>query len=121
MILKGKVTKGLGKAKYWVGLVFDEFYKTTNIELFPGTLNIKLEKPYTLEPDFIIKKEKYGGTENVLVQKCRILGTEAYIVRAEKNQKGYGEHKQDILEVVSDINFRKKYNLEDNKIIEIEV
>lgn len=121
MLLKGKVTSGIGTAKMWVSKIEEAFQKKTGVKVFHGTLNIELEEDYIIEPDLIIKPEEFGGTQNVLVIKCEILGTEAYIVRAEKNQKGQGEHNLKILEIVSDINFRDKYKLEDENAIEIYV
>lgn len=117
MNLKGNIVNGIGKAKYWVEKINKTFYKKTNKVLYPGTLNIKLESQYLLTPDFIIDKEEFGGTENVLVQRCKIFERDAYIIRAEKNQKGTGDHKLDIIEIVSDINFRKMYKLTNNQKI----
>lgn len=74
-----------------------------------------------VKPDWIIKPEEYGGTERVLVKSCKILDNEAYIVRAEKNQKGKGEHNLQIIEIVSNINFRKTYELTDEKKITIQI
>lgn len=121
MKIEGNVVKGLGKAQYWVNKINNVFYTKTKKKLFLGTLNIKLKEKYLLEPDFIIKKEEFNGTENVLFKKCKILNEEAYIVRAEKNQKGTGDYNLDIIEIVSNINFRKKYNLKDNYKIKIEI
>ena len=121
MILKGTVTSGIGTAKMWVEKINNVFKNKTGITLFPGTLNIKLEENYIVQPDWIIKPEKFGGTENVLVQKCEILDKTAYIVRAEKNQKGYGEHNLQIIEIVADVCFRDKYNLTDDKKILIKI
>ncbi len=120
MELQGKVTTGIGTAKMWVGKIEKAFEERTNIKLYNGTLNIKLEDDYIIEPDWIIKPEEFGGTQNVLVKKCKIMENIAYIVRAEKNQKGTGDHNLKIIEIVSDINFRKTYNLEDNQNIIIQ-
>lgn len=121
MVLKGKVTKGIGVAKMWVGKIEKAFKKKTGMKAYHGTLNIKLNKEYIIEPDLIIKPEEFGGTENVLVKRCEILGNEAYIVRAEKNQKGQGEHDLRILEIVANFNFREKYGLKDNDEIELKI
>lgn len=120
MKLHGRITSGLGTAKMWVGKIEKVFEEKTKVKLFHGTLNIKLENEYIIEPDWIIKPEEYGGTQNVLVKKCKTLGHNAYIVRAEKNQIGKGDHNLKILELVSDINFRKEYNLKDGTEVMIE-
>lgn len=121
MILEGKVIKGIGKAKVFVNMMKDIFYQKTNIELFPGTLNVELNKPYDLKPTYIIKSEEYGGKYNVQVQECTLLGNKAYIVRSEKNLQKEGDYDKNIIEIVSDINFRKKYNLNDGKTLEISI
>ena len=119
MILNGAVTSGLGVAKMWVSKIEDIFEKKTKIKLFHGTLNIKLEEDYTINPDWVIKPSEYGGTQNVLIKKCKLLNTEAYIVRAEKNQIGQGDYDLKTIEIISDINFRKTYNLKDGKRVTI--
>lgn len=119
MVLNGKVTSGIGTAKMWVGKVEKIFEEKTGLKVFHGTLNIRLEEDYVIKPDLIIKPEEFGGTQNVLVKKCEILGNIAYIVRAEKNQKGEGDHNLKIIEIVSEINFREKYKLKDGDNIKI--
>lgn len=119
MILYGKVTSGLGTAKMWVSKIQKVFEEKTNMKVFYGTLNIKLNQDYFIEPDFVIKPNDYGGTQNVLVKKCKIMDNTAYIVRAEKNQNGQGDHNLQIVEIVSDINFREKYKLQDNEDIKV--
>ena len=113
MELKGKVASGLGTAKIWVSKIEDIFKQKTGMKVYHGTLNIKLEEDYIIEPDWIIKPEEFGGTQNVLVKKCKINGHEAYIVRAEKNQTGQGDHDLKIIEIISNINLRQTYNLHD--------
>ena len=120
MVIKGNVVKGLGEAKYWVGKIEEVFKEKTEMKLFYGTLNIKLKEPYIIrEPIIILKKEEYGGTEDVLVMQCKINATRAYIVRTSSNNSNVGKHKTDIIEVVSDVNFREKFNLKDGDLVEI--
>lgn len=119
MILIGIITKGMGRAKKFINMMQKSFFEKTNINLYPGTLNVKLNESYILKPDFIIKPEEYGGTFNVQIQKCKVLGENAYIVRSEKNTNNSGDYGQDIIEIISDINFRKKYDLKDGEVINI--
>ena len=121
MILRGKVIKGFGRAKIFISMMQEAFYKKNKINLYPGTLNVKLENSYDLDIDYLIKPEEYGGSFNVQVQKCKVFENTAYIVRSEKNIKDTGDYKQDVIEIVSDINFREKYNLKDGDKIEIEI
>jgi len=48
-----------------------------------------------------------------------VFEKDAYIVRSEKNIKENGDYEQDIIEIVSNINFREKYNLKDGEQIKI--
>lgn len=121
MELLGRVTTGIGTAKMWVKKIEQTFKEKTSMQVFNGTLNIKLDEDYIVKPDFIIKPEEYDGTENVLVKKCEIFGEIAYIVRAEKNQIGTGDHSLKVIEIVSNINYREKYNLQDNENIKIKI
>lgn len=116
MYLKGIVKKGLGDASFWVKKIEDVFYKKTNMKLFYGTLNIELEKPYKLQNYWIIKKDEYGGTQDVYVQNCKIYGRQAYIVRAEKTA-----HSSNVIEIVSDIKLREYFDLKDKDNIVIEI
>lgn len=127
MTLNGNVISGIGTAQMWVKKIENVFEEKLNIKLFPGTLNIKLRNEYTVIPNFIIKPEEFGGTQNVFVQKCNIKNQvigdtqKAFIVRAEKNANKTGDHDTDIIEIVSDVNFREKYNLKDNDLVSIEI
>lgn len=119
MILKGKVAKGIGRARVFVNMMKDIFNQKTNMDLYSGTLNIKLNRPYELKPTDIIKAEEYGGKYNVQVQECTLLEHKAYIVRSEKNLKEESDYEKNIIEIVSDINFREKYKLKNEDKIEV--
>lgn len=116
MLLKGKVKKGLGNASFWVQKIEDVFYERTRMKVFYGTLNIELEEPYELKNYEIINKEEYGGTQDVHIQECEILGNSAYIVRAEKTA-----HKSNVVEIVSNIKFRDLFKLKDDDMIQIKI
>lgn len=66
-----------------------------------------------------LKQEEYGGTEIVIIQSCEVFNNKAFIVRTAKNESGKGDHPLTIIEIVSDINFREKYNIKDGDEIEI--
>ena len=122
MILKGKVKTGLGQATYWMKKAEDVFEQKLGKRLFNGTLNIELDNDYVIENcNGILKKEEYGGTEDVYIKECIVFGHESYILRTKKNSTKNGDHPLSLLEIVSDINFREKYNLKDEDIVEITI
>ena len=114
MVLKGKVVDGLGNACFWVKKIENLFFTKYGIKLFQGTLNIELEEEYNLENFWCIEPEEYGGNQIVYVQECNVLEHNSYIVRAKETA-----HRANILEIISDVNFREKYNLTNGDIIEI--
>ena len=111
-----------GNASYWMKKAEEAFEKRLGKKLFNGTLNVEVDKEYILDGDLeILHKEEYGGTEEVFLKECKVLGHKSYIVRTEKNSTKNGDHPLNILEIVSDINFREKYNLKDGDRIKINI
>ena len=120
MILKGKVKSGLGEACFWMKKAEAAFYKKTETKMFHGTLNVELEADYILEGDLIVlHKEEYGGTQEVYMKQCKILGHKSYILRTDKNMLENRDHPLNLIEIISDINFREKYNLKDGDEIDV--
>lgn len=116
----GNVKSGLGEGKYWIDKINPILIKRKGIKLFPGTLNIQIEKKYKIEDDYeIIEGYEYGGIEQVLLKQCEILGEKAYIVRPKRNNVENGDHPLNIIEVVANVNLREKYHLKDNDKVEI--
>ena len=55
------------------------------------------------------------------MKECEILGHKSYILRTDKNVSENRDHPLNLIEVISDINFREIYNLRDEDEIKIEV
>ena len=122
MTLVGRVKKGLGNASYWMKKAEKAFEKKLGMKLYNGTLNIELDKEYILEENFdILHKEEYGGTQEVYIKECIVLGHKSYIVRTQKNSSKNGDHPLNILEIISDINFRQMYKLKDGDKVSINI
>ncbi|MCI9366245.1 MAG: DUF120 domain-containing protein [Clostridia bacterium] len=121
MMYKGKVKSGFGNASFWMEKISKAFENKYEIKPFLGTLNVKLNGEYILNTDEKILAHEYGGDFDVLVSNCKVLGNKSYILRTEKNNTKDGDHSLEIIEIVSNVNFRKTYNLKDGDIIEIEL
>ena len=122
MILTGKVTSGLGEAKFWIKKAEKAFENKIGIKLYHGTLNLELEQDYILKDNILVlHKEEYGGSQEVYVQQCKIFKHLAYILRTEKNSTKDGDHPLNLIEIISDINLREKYNLKDGDLVDIEI
>lgn len=122
MILTGKVKTGLGEASFWMKKAQEAFYNKTGIKMFQGTLNVELKENYNLLGDLkVLKSKEYGGNQDVYIKECKVLGHKAYIVRTDKNISEERVHPLNLVEIISDINFREKYNLKDEQTIEITI
>ena len=122
MLLKGKVKTGLGEASFWIKKAEDALEKKTNLKLYHGTLNVELDSEYIMDKNLkVLNKEEYGGMQDVYMKECKLFGHKSYILRTEKNMSDLRDHPLNILEIVSDVCFREKYNLKDGDLIEIEI
>ncbi len=111
-----------GEASYWMKKAESAFKKKTGLKLFHGTLNIELEDEYVLSGNLeVLHKEEYGGIQEVYIKECEVLGNKSYILRTSKNMTNNGDHPLNILEIISDINFREKYKLKDGDKIQISI
>ena len=50
------------------------------------------------------------------MKECKILGHKSYILRTDKNMSENRDHPLNLIEVISDVNFREKYNLKVRKL-----
>lgn len=122
MKLTGKVKTGLGEASFWMKKSQEAFYNKTGIKMFPGTLNVELKEDYNLKGSLkVLKGKEYGGSQDVYIKECKIFGHKSYIVRTDKNISEKRTHPLNLVEIISDINFREKYNLKDGQTIEITI
>jgi len=122
MLLKGKVKTGLGEASFWIKKAEDTLEKKTGLKLYHGTLNVELDSEYIMDKNLkVLNKEEYGGMQDVYMKECKLFGHKSYILRTEKNMSDLRDHPLNILEIVSDVCFREKYNLKDGDLIEIEI
>lgn len=121
MIYKGKVKSGLGEGSVWMEKAKNIFKQKYNIDVFLGTLNIELDNKIIISEGEKILPSEYGGNLYVFVQKCKVNDSLGYIVRTEKNNRENGDHPLNILEIVSNVNFREKYNLKDNDEVKLEI
>jgi riboflavin kinase, archaea type len=121
-ILRGKVVSGMGNFSYWIEKLADHYQRKTGMQLFPGTLNVELEQPYTL-PRQVVRLEgwEYAGSVSVNIVPCSILGKSGFILRTDANEEGRGHHPKTIIEVAADVKLRDHFNLSDGDMVEIEI
>jgi riboflavin kinase, archaea type len=120
-ILRGKVVSGMGNFSYWIAKLHEHYQRKTGMSLFPGTLNVQLDQPYTL-PRHVIRLEghEYGGSVSVSIAPCSILGKSGFILRTDANEEGRGHHPKTIVEIATDVKLRDHFHLNDGDTVEIE-
>ena len=124
MKIKGEITTGMGKAKNFISNDYysEQFIKKCGFKAYPGTLNIIIDEKLIEEICNIKNK-----TQNIINAKEN-LGAVKYI-KAILNEKIDGaivfpdktSHDENYLEFISDENLRKKFNLKDGDLVEIEI
>jgi riboflavin kinase len=120
-ILRGKVVSGMGNFSHWIEKLRDHYLGKTGMSLFPGTLNVQLEEPYTLPSEVIrLEAQEYGGSVSVNIVPCSISGKSAFILRTDANEEGRGHHPRTIIEVATDVRLRDHLHLSDGDLVEID-
>jgi riboflavin kinase len=119
-ILRGVVVSGMGSFSFWLEKLESYYTQKTGMRLFPGTLNLRLDQPYSLPADVIrLEKEEYGGTVSVSMVPCRVFDRHAFLLRTDANEAGRGHHSKNVIEIATDIKLRDQYGLQDGDEVEV--
>ena len=99
MLLRGCVVSGMGSFSYWIDKLQEHYLRKTGMRFYPGTLNVRLDAPYSL-PKRVIRLEasEYGGTVSVNMVPCviripgqvihgQIGGRQAFLLRTDANEE----------------------------------
>lgn len=119
MVLLGRVTTGFGVASFNLGALGDLICRRTGLpSMWPGTLNVRLEQPYWLDADAHLTLEECNGWEPLALQRCRVAGCRAVIVRPRSHDAGEG-HGPAHLEVLAEDHLRTALSLRDEDLIAV--
>lgn len=118
----GKVVSGMGNFSFWIDKLHDHYLRKTGMRLYPGTLNVELEQPYSLPKDVLrLEGAEYGGTVSVNIVPCLIAGRKAFLLRTDANEQGLGHHPKTIIEIATDVRLRDALQLKDGDAVAIEI
>jgi riboflavin kinase, archaea type len=128
LLLRGCVVSGIGNFSYWIEKLQEQYLQKTGMRFYPGTLNVRLDAPYSL-PQRVIRLEasEYGGTVSVNMVPCVIRaagecgGRRAFLLRTDANEEGRGHHPKTIVEIAADVRLRDHFGLTDGDLVEIEI
>jgi CTP-dependent riboflavin kinase len=103
VLVKGRVVSGVRDFERRMTRFPDAFRKATGQELYPGTLNVKVDREIRIKEDFRIPGANIGDPEqDLLFERCLINGTSAYRIRPYHLKTGAGGHGDDTLEIASE-------------------
>ncbi len=118
-VIRGKVATGLGEGQYYLSRegYRSQFHKKLGFVPFPGTLNIRLDKPFvssgeaTKIMEFSDEGKTFGGCQ---CYRIRINGIKAAIVRPERSS-----YPSDLIEIIAPMNLRESLDLSDGDEVEV--
>jgi CTP-dependent riboflavin kinase len=98
----GRIVKGNGHFSGLMTRYRDVFQSAVGQALYPGTLNVKIDTKITIKEEFRISGADIGEPDqDLLFEKCRVNGIDAYRLRPYNLQTGRGGHGDETLEIVS--------------------
>jgi riboflavin kinase, archaea type len=133
LLLRGAVVSGMGNFSYWMEKLQEHYLRKTGMRFYPGTLNVRLDAPYSLPKQVIrLEASEYGGTVSVNMVPCVIRipgqsihgesgGKQAFLLRTDANEEERGHHPKTIVEIAADVRLRDLFGLMDGDRVEIEI
>jgi riboflavin kinase len=122
MVLRGHVVSGIGNFSYWIEKLQEHYLRKAGMRFYPGTLNVRLDEPYSLPKQTIrLEASEYGGIVSVSMVPCVISGRKAFLLRTDANEEGRGHHPRTIVEIAADVRLRDFFGLQDGDVVEIEI
>jgi CTP-dependent riboflavin kinase len=99
-LVKGLIVAGSGHFRQRMTTYRDVFTKAAGEELYPGTLNVKIDREIEIKEDFRISGADIDErAQDLLFEKCLIKGIKAYRIRPFHLPTGQGGHGDHVLEI----------------------
>lgn len=139
LVLEGEVITGIGEGAYYIKEYENRIKETLGFKPFPGTLNVRLEKPQNIEnyATGVIRGFEKGGRTfgnvkflpvkiivNSTAKPSKLRGQSPRI--KDKSADGYlilpkRTHYRDTVEIISESNLRAKMGIKNGDKIKIEL
>jgi riboflavin kinase, archaea type len=118
--LRGRVAKGIGGQAQWMREHTDLYEAKTGVRLYPGSLNVVLDRPWHASDGQVrLEPPEYGVGLSIVP--CLIDSVEGFILRTDKNDRGDGDHPPNVVEIAAAVRLRDALGLSDGDEVEIMV
>ncbi len=119
-MLRGHVASGIGDIARWMTQYAELFERRTGVRLYPGSLNVILDEPWTVRDAAIrLEPPEYGVPMSIVP--CQINGLDAFIVRTDKNNAGLGDHPPSVIEIAAPTHLRTTLGVSDGDEVAVVV
>ena len=122
IIVRGKVTLGMGEGQYYISLdgYRRQFNQKLGFDPFPGTLNLKLSEPFVPPEQDAIRIDGFRD-ENRTFGGCHcypvtVKGIRGAIIRPDRTS-----YSPMLLEIIAPVNLRKSLGLTDGDEVEVKL
>jgi CTP-dependent riboflavin kinase len=121
-VLSGEVKSGYGVASECLSHIVELIQDRTSVSpLVNGTFNLGLKLEYfVVRPDAVIEKSEYNNKEFIKLQRCRVGGVQALIMRPNTHEDGHA-HGPAHIELLSTFVLRDHLCVKDGDIVDVEV
>ena len=106
MELVGVVAPGFGMATSSLAPMMPALREKSRLALVEGTLNVTLDEPYVVVPDFVLEASTYDHHETLLLQFCKVEAYPGVILRTSTQAQG-DSHPLNVIEVLSTVGLRE--------------
>jgi riboflavin kinase len=119
-LVTGKVASGLGEGQRYISLegYSSQLRQKLGFDPFPGTLNLRLESPFTLpdEEAILIKGFIRGGRSfgSCKCYPCKVDGHKCAIIRPDRSA-----YPLTLIEIIAPVSLRESINLKDGDEVEV--
>lgn len=117
-VLRGRVASGTGDLAEWMRRHASLYERVTGARLYPGSLNVVLDEPWTVHhAPLRLDPPEYGVAMNIVP--CHINGLAGFILRTDKNNTGEGAHPPNVIEVAASVHLRSALGVADGDEVEV--
>ena len=115
--VRGRLHKGSGDFTKRMTKYVDVFARATGEKLFPGTLNVQLDRPIEIHEHFRIRGVEINEPQqDLLFEICRVNGQWAYRIRPRNVNDGSGGHGDHIIEIACANRLREEDGFNESSI-----